>query len=70
VSRPSLSEFVSYFETLLKEYEDLLNAWSKERFYPNAYKLMKKASYDFTNPVALGKVVEIKTCGFKKHKKD
>ena len=41
----------------------------KEGFNLNAYKLMEKAGYDFNNPVALGKLVEVETCGLNKTQK-
>ena len=36
---------------------------TKEEFHPNTYKLIEKASYDFQNPAALGKVVEVQPHG-------
>ena len=69
VSRDPLLGFVSCPKILLKEEEDLPNAWTKGGFDPNAYKLMEKAGYDFSNPDALGKVVEVETYGLNKIQK-
>jgi len=44
----------------LKADDDLCHTWTKERFDPNAYKLMEIASYDFQNPTGLAKVVKVK----------
>jgi len=41
----------------------LPSVWTREGFDPNAYKLMKRAGYDFQNPAALGRVVEAKPHG-------
>jgi len=41
----------------------LPSARTREGFDPNAYKLMKRAGYDFQNPIALGKVVKVKPHG-------
>jgi len=41
----------------------LPNAWIKEGFDPNTYKLMENAGYDFQNPTTLGKVLEAKPHG-------
>ena len=59
LSRPPLIGFV--VSSLGSD--NLPNARTKEGFDPNAYKLMKKASYDFQNPTTLGKVVEAKPDG-------
>jgi len=59
LSRPPLIGFV--VSSLGSD--NLPNARTKEGFDPNAYKLMKKASYDFQNPTTLGKVVEAKPHG-------
>ena len=52
-----------------KENDDLPSLWTKEGFDPNAYKLMKKASYNFQNPATLGKVVEIEPHGLNETQK-
>jgi len=59
VSRPPLARFV----VSSSGSDNLPNAWTKEGFDPNAYKLMEKADYDFKNPTTLGKVVEAKPHG-------
>jgi len=41
----------------------------EEGFDPNAYKLTEKAGYDFNNPIALGKVMEVDTYGLNKMQK-
>jgi len=43
VSRPPIPGFV----VSSKDGDELLSVQTKERFDPNAYKLMKKAGYDF-----------------------
>jgi len=62
VSRPPLSGF-TVSSTVS---DDLPNARTKERFDPNAYKLMEKAGYDSQNPTILGKVVVAKPHGLMK----
>jgi len=44
----------------------LSSARTKERFDPNAYKLMERAGYDFQNPATSGMIVEAKLYGLTK----
>ena len=61
VNRPPLAGFVSCSKTLLDGEENLPNARTKKGCNPNVYKLIEKAGYDFNNPIALGKIVEVET---------
>ena len=66
VSRPPLPGFVSCSKTLLDEEENLPNARKRKDSTRIHYKLIEKAGYDFNNPVALGKVVEVDTYSLNK----
>ena len=52
VSKPPTLEWVK-----VQKSQDL----NKEKFDPNAYKLLVKAGYDFENPTPMGKVIEVKS---------
>jgi len=54
---------------ILKEDEGFPNAITKEEFNLNAYKLIEKENYVFSNPALLGKVVEVETYGLNKTQK-
>ena len=45
------------------------NAQRKEGFHLNAYKLMKKAGYDFNNLHVLGKIMVVETYNLNKMQK-
>ena len=51
VSKPPTLEWVK-----VQKNQDL----NKEKFDPNAYKLLAKVGYDFENPTPMGKVIEVK----------
>jgi len=55
VNKPNLCGFVSCSKTLVDIEENLPNARMTKGFKLNAYKLIKKACYDFNNHAMFGK---------------
>jgi len=52
--------FVASSKGSFQEERDLPKVRTSDGFDPNAYKLMKKSGYDFSQPTPLGHVIEVK----------
>ena len=61
--KASLPGFVFSSEGSLQEESDLPRMHTSDGFNPNAFKLMKLSGYDFSQPMSLGHVIEVKPYG-------
>jgi len=63
LTKAPLLGFVASSKGSLQEESDLPKMRTSDRFDPNAYELMKKFGYEFSQPTSLGLVIEAKPYG-------
>jgi len=63
LTKASHPGFVASSIGSLQEESDISKMCISDGFDPNAHKLMKRSSYDFSQPTSLGHVIEVKPHG-------